>query len=112
MVAPQRRSRWPRRYNRAGWTGCNAESVSPVTPPVSPRRDQPPTDAAAISGPHQAISASSAREKFAAKLFDALWDRYRQRVAWVQSYEKVIRQAGGTFVNDHIAFRTFATQRP
>jgi len=65
-----------------------------------------------ISGPHQAIPTSSAREKFCAELFDRLWDRYRQRVSYVQTYEKVIREAKATFVNDHIAFRTFATQQP
>ena len=53
-----------------------------------------------------------AREKFCAELFDPLWDRYRQRVKYVQTYEQVIREAGATFVNDHIAFRTFATQQP
>src|SRR3954447_2987005 len=66
----------------------------------------------AIIGPHKAIPVSSAREKFCAELFDTLWDRYRQRVSYVQTYEKVIREAGATFVNDHIAFRTFATQQP
>src|SRR6478672_11316678 len=66
----------------------------------------------AIIGPHRAIPVSSAREKFCAELFDRLWDRYRQRVSYVQTYEKVIREAGATFVNDHIAFRTFATQQP
>ena len=66
----------------------------------------------AITGPHRAISESSARERFCAELFDILWDRYRQRVSHVQTYEKVIREAKATFVNDHIAFRTFATQQP
>ena len=66
----------------------------------------------AISGPHRAIPVQTAREKFCAALFDALWDRYRQRVSYVQTYEKVIREATATFVNDHIAFRTFATQQP
>lgn len=66
----------------------------------------------AIQGPHQAIAVTSERERFCARLFDALWDRYRQRVSYVQTYEKVIREAKATFVNDHIAFRTFATQRP
>src|SRR5687768_10508493 len=65
-----------------------------------------------ISGPHQAIPVSTPRERFCAKLFDTLWDRYRQRVSHVQTYEKVIREAKATFVNDHIAFRTFATQQP
>src|SRR3954452_22512628 len=65
-----------------------------------------------ISGPHQAIPTTTAREKFCAELFDRLWDTYRRRVSYVQTYEKVIREAGATFVNDHIAFRTFATQQP
>jgi len=66
----------------------------------------------AIVGPHKGIPVSSAREKFCAELFDTLWERYRQRVTYVQTYEKVIRDARATFVNDHIAFRTFATQQP
>ena len=65
-----------------------------------------------IIGPHRAIPVSTARERFCAALFDAMWDRYRQRVSYVQTYEKVIRDAKATFVNDHIAFRTFATQQP
>jgi hypothetical protein len=65
-----------------------------------------------ITGPHRAIPVATAREKFCAGLFDTLWDRYRQRVSYVQTYEKVIREARATFVNDHIAFRTFASQRP
>lgn len=66
----------------------------------------------AITGPHRAIPLAGPREKFCAELFDTLWDRYRQRVSHVQTYEKVIREAKATFVNDHIAFRTFATQQP
>jgi hypothetical protein len=66
----------------------------------------------AIIGPHREIAVSSERERFCAELFDILWDRYRERVSYVQAYEKVIRASGATFVNDHIAFRTFATQRP
>jgi hypothetical protein len=67
---------------------------------------------ASLHGPHQAIAAASARERFLAELFDTLWDRYRQRVEYVRQYEQVIQQAGATFFNDHIAFRTFATQQP
>jgi len=66
----------------------------------------------AIVGPHRAIPFSSARERFCAALFDTLWEQYRQRVSYVQVYERVIREAGATFFNDHIAFRTFATQQP
>jgi hypothetical protein len=65
-----------------------------------------------LLGPHQAIPVISTREKLCAALFDSLWDRYRQRVKYVQMYEQMIRTAGATFVNDHIAFRTFATQQP
>ena len=67
---------------------------------------------AAIAGPHKAIPVKSGREKFCAELFDVLWDRYRGRVSYVRTYEQVIQKAGATFVNDHIAFRTFATQQP
>lgn len=64
-------------------------------------------------GPHQSIAQpASPREQFLALLLDTLWDRYRQRVEYVATYEQVIRSAGGTFVNDHIAFRTFALQHP
>jgi 2-oxoadipate dioxygenase/decarboxylase len=68
--------------------------------------------AAAIVGPHKAIPVKGGRERFCAELFDVLWDRYRQRVSFVRTYEQVIQKAGATFVNDHIAFRTFATQQP
>ncbi len=64
------------------------------------------------NGPHQAIAAANERERFALELFDILWDLYRQRVSYVGTYEQVISQAGATFVNDDIAFRTFACQRP
>lgn len=63
-------------------------------------------------GPHQSIASSDPRDKFTADLFDRLWDIYRARVAYVQTYEQVVRDQGATFVNDHIAFRTFAAQRP
>lgn len=66
----------------------------------------------AIRGPHQKISAADDRERFTLLLFDTLWDRYRERVAHVATYEQVIAAAGATFVNDHVAFRTFACQRP
>ncbi len=64
------------------------------------------------TGPHGSIAVTTPREKFLAELLDTLWDRYRQRVAYVQTYEHVIKQAGATFFNDHIAFRTFACQQP
>lgn len=66
----------------------------------------------AILGPHGKIPCQSERERFAVALFDELWHRYRQRVSYVADYERVIKEAGATFVNDHIAFRTFGTQWP
>ena len=66
----------------------------------------------AIVGPHRKIAAADPRERFALEVFDTLWDRYRRRVEYVQTYERMIAEAGATFVNDHIAFRTFACQRP
>lgn len=63
-------------------------------------------------GPHQRIAVEHARERFTLALFDRLWAEYRRRVSYVQVYEQVIAQHGGTFVNDHIAFRTIATQSP
>ena len=63
-------------------------------------------------GPHAAIEAADEREQFTLELFDVLWDRYRQRVAFVAAYERIIQEANETFVNDHIAFRTFASQQP
>ena len=65
-----------------------------------------------ITGPHQKIAVSHPRDRFTAQLFDALWSQYRHRVSYVQMYEQLLRSHGGTFVNDHIAFRTFATQSP
>ncbi len=65
-----------------------------------------------LNGPHERITVNDARERFAARLFDELWNRYRERVSYVRTYEEVIATHGGTFVNDHIAFRTFATQDP
>ncbi|MCX7419553.1 MAG: DUF1338 domain-containing protein [Planctomycetia bacterium] len=64
------------------------------------------------TGPHLRIPVANAQERFACELFDSLWDRYRQRVVHVRSYEQLIASAGATFVNDHIAFRTIAGQSP
>ena len=64
------------------------------------------------TGPHGSIPVTTSRERFAARLFDTLWDTYRRRVSYVPTYEQVIRQAGATFFNDHIAFRTLACQQP
>jgi hypothetical protein len=65
-----------------------------------------------LAAPHRDVSARDARDRLALELFDSLWARYRQRVSYVQQYESVVERAGGRFVNDHIAFRTIACQRP
>lgn len=73
------------------------------------------TDAATtetLAGPHGRIAADNERDRFTLELFDRLWKRYRERVEHVATYERVIADAGATFVNDHIAFRTFACQEP
>lgn len=44
------------------------------------------------------------------RLFDHLWKEYKDRVSYARAYEDVLRERGGTFYNDHLAFRTFATQ--
>lgn len=64
------------------------------------------------SGPHAQIPAADDRETFLAALFDRLWDRYRSRVSYVRDYERLIQNSGAAFVNDHIAFRTLASQQP
>ena len=65
-----------------------------------------------LQAPHRHIAVNSEKERFVLKLFDNLWERYRGRVIHVQRYEKMIRDHGGNFVNDHIAFRTIASQHP
>lgn len=65
-----------------------------------------------IHVPHQAIEVYTPRERLALTLFDRLWEQYRERVSYVQIYEQIVREAGATFVNDHIAFRTLANQSP
>lgn len=42
-------------------------------------------------------------------LLDRLWANYCQRVPYARTYAELVRQKGGTVVNDHCAFRTFNT---
>ncbi|MEY4177779.1 MAG: hypothetical protein RLY70_1353 [Planctomycetota bacterium] len=67
---------------------------------------------AETTGPHRAVAGPEARERFAADLLDRLWWRYRERVGYVQVYERLIAASGGSFTNDHIALRTLASQIP
>ncbi|MBT4868358.1 MAG: DUF1338 domain-containing protein [Planctomycetaceae bacterium] len=66
----------------------------------------------AMMGPHGVIATVDDREGFTAEVFDVLWSRYRERVIYAAEYERIVREAGATFVNDHIALRTFACQQP
>jgi hypothetical protein len=65
-----------------------------------------------IIGPHQRLAGDSRRDTFLAALLDRLWDRYRSRVPYVATYERLLAEAGATFHNDHIAFRTLGNQQP
>ncbi len=49
---------------------------------------------------------------FLHELFERLLTSYRERVSYVRDYQQVVASAGGSFVNDHLAFRTFAWQEP
>lgn len=51
-----------------------------------------------------------AHTAFLEKLFDCLWQEYRERVSYARVYEDLLLARGGTFRNDHVAFRTFAAQ--
>jgi hypothetical protein len=44
--------------------------------------------------------------QIAAHLWELLWQQYKARVSYAQTYEKMITAAGGTVANDHIAFRS------
>lgn len=65
-----------------------------------------------LVSPHHLPTSACPSEQFLAALFDRLWDTYRSRVTYVQAYQEMVAQHGATFFNDHIAFRTFAWQRP
>lgn len=51
-----------------------------------------------------------AHTSFLERLFDCLWQEYRERVSYAKVYEDLVLRLGGNFRNDHIAFRTFAVQ--
>ncbi|MDJ0570291.1 MAG: DUF1338 domain-containing protein [Pleurocapsa sp. MO_192.B19] len=44
--------------------------------------------------------------RLAQELWNQLWEIYRQRVDYARVYEAMIKAAGGTVANDHIAFRS------
>lgn len=65
-----------------------------------------------MQAPHKAIRPRSAREELLVALLDGLWERYRARVGYARRYEALVERRGATFLNDHVAFRTIAWQRP
>ncbi|MFO0819871.1 MAG: DUF1338 domain-containing protein [Pirellulales bacterium] len=78
-------------------TPANGPSLQPASSPT---------------GPHARVATTDAREQFAAQLLDQLWIRYRERVEYVRTYERIVESAGAKFHNDHIALRTIASQIP
>ena len=44
--------------------------------------------------------------QIALQLWDRLWQDYRRRVPYARIYQQLVEDAGGTFANDHIAFRS------
>lgn len=62
--------------------------------------------------PHASIECRNDQERFLAAVLDRLWERYRQRVPYAARFVDLVEQAGGRFVDDHIAFRTIACQHP
>ncbi|MEM9535010.1 MAG: DUF1338 domain-containing protein, partial [Cyanobacteria bacterium P01_E01_bin.45] len=44
--------------------------------------------------------------QIALQLWDRLWQTYRRRVPYARIYQQLVEEAGGTFANDHIAFRS------
>lgn len=63
-------------------------------------------------GPHGRLAGEEPKEQFTAALLDGLWYRYRDEVEYVRVYERIVAERGAVFENDHIAFRTLATQEP
>jgi hypothetical protein len=51
-----------------------------------------------------------AQTAFLERLLSWLWQEYRGRVDYARAYEDILKSRGGNFRNDHLAFRTFATQ--
>ncbi|UKO99320.1 DUF1338 domain-containing protein [Nostoc sp. UHCC 0870] len=46
------------------------------------------------------------KPEIACHLWESLWQEYKARVNYAQTYEQMITAAGGTVANDHIAFRS------
>lgn len=48
------------------------------------------------------------KKQFAKDLLDLMWEDYAARVPYAKTYQNMLAELGGTFVNDHMAFRTLA----
>ncbi|MBD2440854.1 DUF1338 domain-containing protein [Nostoc sp. FACHB-110] len=46
------------------------------------------------------------KPELATKLWNFLWQDYKARVSYAQTYQQMIHAVGGTIANDHIAFRS------
>jgi len=52
----------------------------------------------------------STKTAFTRDLLAMMWDDYATRVPYARVYQNMLAELGGTFVNDHMAFRTLALQ--
>jgi hypothetical protein len=50
----------------------------------------------------------SLKVQFTRDLLSRLWDDYATRVPYARTYQQMLADLGGTFVNDHMAFRSLA----
>lgn len=50
----------------------------------------------------------NAKIEFIHDLLDRLWEDYAARVPYAKVYQNMLAELGGTFVNDHMAFRSLA----
>ncbi len=64
------------------------------------------------TGPHARLKLAEPHLQVIAGLFDRLWGQYCRRVQYARAFNDLLGQAGLSFVNDHIAFRTIGMQQP
>jgi hypothetical protein len=50
----------------------------------------------------------SLKVEFTRQLLERLWDDYAERVPYARTYQQMLAELGGKFVNDHIAYRSLA----
>ena len=62
--------------------------------------------------PHARIDTDSRKQRWVLRLWDRLWEDYRDKVPQVHIYETLMNSHHVDFTNDHIAFRTLACQQP